>query len=51
MFVSGKVAKDIEKTKEEVLGKLNSLNLEAEEEGFDEDDLDAISDHSSSSEC
>jgi len=47
---SGKVAKDIEKTKEEVLGKLNSLNLEAEEECFDEDDLDAISDHSSSSE-
>lgn len=47
----GKVAKDIEKTKEEVLGKLNTLNLEAEEEGFDEDDLDAISDHSSGSEC
>jgi len=48
---SGKVAKDIEKTKEEVLGKLVSLNLEAEEEGFDEDDLDAFSDHSSGSEC
>jgi hypothetical protein len=50
MFVSGKVAKNIEKTKEEILGKLALLNLEAEEEGF-EDDLDAVSDHSSSSEC
>jgi hypothetical protein len=48
---SGKVAKGIEKTKEEVLGKLNSLNLESEEEGFDEDDWDATCDHSSSSDC
>lgn len=45
------MAKDIEKTKEEVLGKLNSLNLEAEEEDFDEDYFVAISDQSSSSEC
>nr|AGM32582.1 uncharacterized conserved protein (DUF2039) [Coptotermes formosanus] len=49
--LGGKVAKDLEKTKEEVLGKLNSLNLESEEEDFDEDDFDDFCDQSSSSEC
>jgi hypothetical protein len=49
---SGKEAKNTENTKEEVMAKLKSLNLEPEEEDYStDDDFDNMSDHSYCGEC